>query len=265
MEDDTRVAVELIQAGGEITGGAAGAGIGLLVAGPPGAVGGALVGSLIRVGADFAHRHLSARQRRRAGTVLGAAADRVQDRLTAGDQIRDDGFFTERSDRESPADEVMEAVLIAVRDEPEQRKVPYMGYLIANIAFDPTVDERTGHDLVVEAGALSYTQLVLLAAVARADEFPLPRELGRSARRSLEAVTVLSQFADLGYASRELIGVEAPEQGLPTNVSVPADQILKYRGVVLSSLMELSRMPDEDIDAVVRVLWEAFGSEQPGR
>lgn len=245
-------------------GAATGAGIGLLVGGPPGAVGGAVVGSLIKVGADFSQRQLSTRQRNRAGTALGAAADRVWHRLMAGERIREDDFFTGRSDGVSSADEVAEAVLIAVRDESEQRKVPYLGYLMANIAFEPAVGSRSAHALIAEAEALSYTQLVLLAGIARIDEFPLPQEWDRLEGGSLEAVTVLSQFEDLGYARRELIGAKPPEQAGSSNIGIPAHQVLLHRGEVLHSLMELARIPCEDVRSVADLLWDAFGPTRPG-
>jgi hypothetical protein len=175
-----------------------------------------------------------------------------------GDEIRKDDFFVTRPDGGALADEVGEAVLIAVREEAEQRKVPYMGYLLANIAFEPGVDAASAHNLVAEAEALSFTQLSLLAAVARQDKFSLPGRREGGVTASLEVLTLLSQFEDLGYARRELIGVVSPKRGLPENISVPKDQVLQYRGKVLYSLMELARIPDEDVRKVVDVLWAGF-------
>jgi hypothetical protein len=134
---------------------------------------------------------------------------------------------------------------------------------LANIGFESAVDPRTAHDLIEEAEALSYTQLALLSAVDRMDTFPLPTGDGEGVVGTLEAVTVRSQFDDLGYARRELIGVGRPERGLPTNIGIPSDQRFRNRGRVLVSLMELNRVPDEDVEAVVDLLWKSFGRNRP--
>ena len=172
-EQDRADAAALVEGAAKVTGASVGAGVGLLIGGPPGAIAGAAVGSLVEVGADFAHRQLSKRQAVRTGTALGYAAERASNRLLAGDDLRDDGFFTLQGGRR-PSDEVGEAVLSAVRDESEMRKVPFLGYLLANVGFEPNVDARSAHALIRVAQDLTYTQLCLLALVARKEEFALP-------------------------------------------------------------------------------------------
>jgi len=124
-DQDRKDTLELLRAGGEVGGAMSGAAVGLIVGGPVSGVAGALVGSLVKVGADFWHRQLSMRQRSRVVTALRAADERLWHRIMAGEEVRDDDFFIERPDGNSSADEVVDAVLSAVRDESEERKAPY--------------------------------------------------------------------------------------------------------------------------------------------
>lgn len=75
--DDAARAAALVEAGYEIAGGVAGAGVGLIF-GPPGALAGAVAGPLItrglkRVLGDFAGRRLSRRETVRAGAAAAFA------------------------------------------------------------------------------------------------------------------------------------------------------------------------------------------------
>jgi hypothetical protein len=188
----------------------------------------------------------------------------------SGDQIRDDGFFTLEDGRRRPSEEAAEAVLVAVRDEAEARKVRYLGYLLANLIFEPAVDARTAHATVAEAEDLTYTQFCLLALVKRKQQFPLPPSEGQGEiRDSWEAVTVRNEFHDLGFTHRALMATRPSDTGLSTKslsflTDTPCDQELRGRGELLVALMELEWIPDEDLLGVERVLWQSFGHELPG-
>jgi hypothetical protein len=169
----------LIESGSEITGGVAGTAIGLLAAGPAGAITGAAVGPLItkalhEVGAELATRIMGPRGRMRVGATLGYAIVAVDRRLKAGDQLRGDGFF-ERSDAgRASAEEVAEGVLRAANEEHQEAKLEYYGNLLANIAFDSSVSVESAAYLVKCSRDLSYRQLGLLALVGRIGEVTQP-------------------------------------------------------------------------------------------
>lgn len=262
MTDDEarRRAVELIQAGGELGAAGAATGAGFLVGGPVGAAGGAFVGALVKIGADFGARRLSEQQRVRVGTALAAADTRAWHRIMDGDRLRTDGFFEASAEGVSRAEEVGDAVLLAAANESEQRKVSYMGNLLANIAFESTVDAASAHDLITEAQELSYAQLVMVSIVAGEKVSTLPSSGGGTVS-TLSALTARRQLEDLGYARRELIGVKGPEHGLPTNLSVPNAQQLSPRGRVLYTLMELGRIPPTDVDETLELLRLSYREE----
>lgn len=172
QEDAARSLVEL---GSAITGSVAGAGIGLVLGGPPGAIAGAAAGPAVsHVLHDFARRHLSERERVRVGAVVQYTTQFIRAGADAGRDVRNDGFFQTRGRDRPGAEEVAEGVLQAAQHEYEERKVEFLGRLLAEIVFRPEIDVATANLYVRTAREISYRQLLILALLAQKAAFPLP-------------------------------------------------------------------------------------------
>ena len=76
-------------------------------------------------------------------------------------RLRDDGFFDKKIDR-SDAEEVFEAVLLKAQDEPQEKKIPYIGKLFENGCFDTSIDSGALHFLCKESEGLTYRQLCII-------------------------------------------------------------------------------------------------------
>jgi hypothetical protein len=181
-EDGERQRIErtarLMERGAELAGPMAGASVGLL-GGPLGALAGAAMGfaarrALVRLGDEFARRQLGPRQQARAGGALYFALSDMQERIAAGENLRDDGFFNENGAGRSRADELLERVLQAACNEFEERKLEHLGYLVSSLAFRPDISAQHGHFLCALAEELTYGQLVLVALVHRTRYGSLP-------------------------------------------------------------------------------------------
>jgi len=178
-EEDVDGIKSLIEAGSEIAGSAAGAAIGFLLAGPAGAaIGGAtiplLTRGLIEIGNDINERFLSEREKIRIGGIITYAIIKYQKKLAAGEKLRDDGFFrpplTEhpacaeiRITERPPAEEVIEGFLLAAQREHEEKKLPFLGSLLANICFDPSIDRSHANLLVKIGETISFRQMCILS------------------------------------------------------------------------------------------------------
>ena len=146
---------------------AAGAVVGFLLGGPAGSAAGGAAGwavsqGLGRLGREFSERTLAPREEARVGCVLALGVEQIRRRLEAGEQVRTDGFFDSTMHDRSGADEVMENILLKSQREPEEKKLPYMANLFANIAFDSTISSEMAHQVTKTAGELTYRQLCLL-------------------------------------------------------------------------------------------------------
>ena len=76
--------------------------------------------------------------------------------------LRDDGFFDKKPSGRSDAEEIAEAIMLKCQREPQEKKIPYIGYLFAGIARDSNISADMGHQLIKAAEELAYRQLCIL-------------------------------------------------------------------------------------------------------
>ena len=88
------------------------------------------------VGQELSARLLGPREEVRVGYVYTLAAAEIAKRIESGERVRTDGFFSGDGTGISDAQEVWEGVLLKSQREPEEKKLPYMAHLLANLAFD---------------------------------------------------------------------------------------------------------------------------------
>ena len=151
-------------------GGAAGSalGVGLGAVGIPGgeAIGGVLGSSagnlLTGLGQEIWERHLSRREKMRLGTVLGVMITEIHRRREAGEHVRTDGFFDEKQTGRSDAAEVAESVLLKAQRQPEEKKIPYTGYLLSSIAFAPQIRPQMAHKFTNIAEQRTFREFCIL-------------------------------------------------------------------------------------------------------
>ena len=259
---------QLINYGTEILGSGAGAAasaaLGLLIGGPGGAVIGGIVGKgfeigLSKVGQEISERHLGTREKIRVGAALTIAAQEIRQRLESGETLREDGFFDEKQSGRSDAEEVAEHVLLKAQREPEEKKIQYMGYLLASISFDSQISVHMAHQLTKAAEQLTYRQLCILKLCAVKDNFEL-RDNNYRERESFE-----NDLYDVLYECSDLYNKEYIHFGLDTitfepNVlsklrSVkPSGMAFQRIGDYLYNLMKLCLIPDEDIAPIAAQL-----------
>ena len=125
------------------------------------------------IGTEFSGRQLSPREDIRVGKVLAIAALEIHQRLDKGESLRTDGFFDKKLTGRSEAEEVAEAIMLKCQREPQEKKILYMGYLKASIAFDSNVSADMGHQLIKVAEELTYRQFCILKLVVVKNRFGL--------------------------------------------------------------------------------------------
>ena len=95
-----------------------------------------------------------------------------EERIAAGDHLRDDNWFEERPRGRSAAAEICEEPYSLRSENIKSEKFEYYGYLLANLSFQSNVDEYLANWLLRLAGELTWSQLVLLAMIGRKDDSP---------------------------------------------------------------------------------------------
>jgi hypothetical protein len=245
--------------GADVAGGLAGVGVGLLVAGPVGAAIGAVAAPAVRraVG-EVLSRHLGQRGAERIGATLIFASQAFSERQERGDTIRDDGFFAEDVDGRSAGEEVAEAVLTAAEREYEERKLPFLGRLLANLAFESEYGRGQANFFVRTARELSYEQLVLLSFFGFRDRgrYRVPETDYRGGGEfTQELIGLLHETFDLFsrgllvLPNDTLLGLSDVNPGRLTTLA---------GGEALYILMELHRIPEEDRERVARAFRSGY-------
>ena len=242
----------------DVAGGAGGAAAGLLIGGPLGAVAGAAGGPLLaaatrRVLGDVAGRFLSEREVVRIANAAFYAANEIAVRIERGDPLRGDGFFDSGKADRSDADEVFEGVLIKCKNEHEEKKAPYLGYLLANVAFS-RISASNANAILKLAERMSYRQFCILALCIQQDEYGFDNmqlfQL-RTRQSGEEAAFLLAEWREL---RSQAIGVIEPE----TSVEGPKIRETSV-GRTVFELLGLSRIPNAEIQGIVDLV------RNPGR
>jgi hypothetical protein len=240
----------LIADGAEIAGGAVTGALGFLAAGPTGAVVLGAAGTMAsialkHIGQEACSRLLSPREKVRAGAVIAIAAAHIKERLERGESLRSDGFFDAKPSGRSDAVEVAESVLLKSQREPEEKKIAYMGHLLANVAFDPAISTQMAHQLSKAAEQLTYRQLCILRLAVVKQRFRLrtvdyrgQESFTKELYQVLYECLVLYNNAFVNFGGAVLFG--------PTDVA-PGKMELQGLGADLYNLMGLAMIPDEDL------------------
>lgn len=162
--------------------------------------------------------------------------------------MRTDGFFDSTMHDRSGADEVMENILLRSQREPEEKKLPYMASLFANIAFNSTISAEMAHQVTRTAGELTYRQLCLLRLAVIRDEFDL-RKSDYRGQRSFAKELCHVLYECLGLYSRGYINFGGEVVFGPTDVK-PASITVQGLGADTYNLMGLGDIPQDEIASI---------------
>jgi len=241
----------------EIVGSGIGGVLGFLAGDPItatfGSVGGTVAAMALKnIGQEFSERQLSPQENYRVGKVLAIATFEIHQRLENGENLRNDGFFDEKPTGRSDAEEIAEAVMLKCQREPQEKKIPYMGYLKASLAFNSNISADMGHQIIKAAEELTYRQLCILKLAMVEDHFSLRDENYRSyGRFPKQLYSVLYECMDL-YQKEYITLGNGHALGL-TNI-VPDSMTVQGIGGDLFNLMKLSSISDDDLIPIAEVL-----------
>jgi len=166
----------IITTGSEMVGAAAGGVLGFLLGGPAGAAAGGVAGVAIskttsKVLTDVANRSLSHREEIRIGIAATFAIEKIQKKLAAGEQPRNDCFFqTQHNVSRSSAEEIFEGVLLKSKNEHEEKKIKLLANIFANVAFVSGLRVGEANHILQIADNLTYRQMCILGLFQRKTE-----------------------------------------------------------------------------------------------
>ncbi len=262
MTDENDKLQRFIEPGSEIAGSVAGTALGLIAAGPTGAIVGAAVGPVVtrifkRTCLDIYNRVSGHREKVRGGAAAAYALTTIAARIRRGDSIRDDGFFDSESKRSS-ADEILEGVILKSRNEHEEKKTRYYANIFSTAAFDARFTAEDLNYALVVAPQLTYRQLCLLQLFSIPQPIPLPDhdyDMPESQLPS-KTITVLAEIYGLyqvGLVTRHarhegdnhylaLLGVDDvnPSQMIRTRIGDRLQQLMQLQTLLFDDLKRVA-------------------------
>jgi hypothetical protein len=223
-----------------------------------GAVGGSV---LAQVGADIAERVLSPRQEQRVGAVFLQAAGAITARQQLGEKIRADGFFD--GDR-SNGSEFTEGVFLTAKDSYEERKIPYLGNLIANVAFNEEISAATAHMALRVAEEMSWLEFCILGTFVDTESHKMPDSeaavpVDWSSWAIVNSFASMTEGADSLLSNRRYTGSRG-EPRFDLNLSGVE---VASRGNLVGSLLQLGDIPNVDLREIYETLTGVHGSNDP--
>jgi hypothetical protein len=248
---------KLINASTEIAGGAIGGALGFFAAGLLGAAalgagGAAIAAALKHVGEEASERLLGPREKARIGGVLALVAVEIQQRVKAGEILRNDGFFDKTIMGRSAAEEVAENVLLKSQREAEEKKLKYMAHLLSSVSFDSKVSPSMAHQLVKAAEHLTYRQLCILKIAAIKNTLLLRAEnYEKYGPIEIELRQVLYECFELyqkGLINNGQFIAFGPAEVCPSGMNTQG------LGADLFNLMRLAEIPNDDLAPIVSQL-----------
>ena len=220
------------------------------MSGPEGAALGGAAGKLLEialrsVGNELSSRLLAPREQVRLGTVFTLAAAEIVERCNRGEKAREDGFFSATDGDRSDAEEVWENALLKSQREPEEKKLPYIAHLMANLAFDDSVSPEMAHQIIKAAEELTYRQLCILQLSAIKDHFNLRKgDYFGTETFPIQLRQILYEYHGLynrgfiNYGEVAAVGLQEISPGNTSRQGLGAD---------MYNLMRLGLIPEEDL------------------
>ena len=184
--------------------------------------------------------------------MFALASREIVGRCENGEQFRDDGFFDVDDTGRSNAGEVWESLLLKAQRDAEEKKLPYVAHLFANLAFDSEISAAMAHQMSKTAEAMTYRQFCILKLSAFKERFDLRNQDYRGQETFTKDVyQLLYEYYDL--YSRGLINFGGGAALSLGDVN-PGGTNLQGLGGDLFVQMRLHRIPQGDLRPIAAQL-----------
>jgi len=238
--------------------GAVGAGVGVAVAGPPGALLGGVTAPIL---ADVLKRFLSKNEKTRIQKAATLAGKIIQEKL-------DKGIPSTANAHDPKAKELFEGMLLSAKNSYEEKKIPFLANLFATAPFTNTPLKNIVQTLIT-AEQLSYRELCVIAVIGKC-EWDKPSKLSKQSLYSVkEKSSLLDEktqgiYEDVNHllilgVLGQILGQENEKNPLAAmaggrDLITPASLVLLYPGKLLFNGMQLDDVDKEDFDEIFEVL-----------
>ena len=195
------------------------------------------------------------KERKRILTTLYYSLKIIDENIDKKVHIREDKFFTKYNEEEALSKELMEGIVICARNEHEENKLKYYGYLLGNMMFKENLDKDECNRLIRISRNLSYCQIKLINMYVISQTIQVP-----ILKREDYTKTGIGDYKLLGILQDTLDMIQKSILNGSGKLVLDVVQInpsqIKVQGIgtLLYNLMSLNKMPYDELEDLLDIL-----------
>lgn len=204
---------------------------------------------------DFEDNYNFEKQNKKALISLYHAVNMINENISKNKKINNKYLMCEENSVIPYIDELMEGIILAIKEEYEEKKYKYYGYLLGNILFYDDLDRDQCNRLIRVTKTLSYCQIKLIHMYIISQTIQVP-----ILKREDYTKSGISDYKLLGLLQDTL---DMIQKGLLNGsgklildvVQINPSQIrVQGIGTLIYNLISINKMPYDELEDLLEVL-----------
>lgn len=204
---------------------------------------------------DIYENIYTSKERKKILITLYYSLEMIKENLDNNNLIRGEDFFEENLNNQSLAEEIMDGILISSKNEHEESKLKYYGYLLGNIMFKNDLDIDECNRLIKLSRQLTYCQIKLINMYVISQTIQIPilqrEDYTKLGIRDYKLLGILQDTLDMiqksilngsGKLVLDLVQIN------PSKIKVQGV------GTLLYNCMSLNKMPYDELEDMLDLL-----------
>lgn len=204
---------------------------------------------------DIYENIYTSKERKKILITIYYSLEMIKENIDNNNFIREKGFFEENLNNQSLAEEIMDGILMSSKNEHEESKLKYYGYLLGNIMFKNDLDIDECNRLIKLSRQLTYCQIKLINMYVISQSIQIPilqrEDYTKLGIRDYKLLGILQDTLDMiqksilngsGKLVLDLVQIN------PSKIKVQGV------GTLLYNCMSLNKMPYDELEDMLDLL-----------
>ncbi|MDU4861404.1 MAG: hypothetical protein E6356_07320 [Terrisporobacter othiniensis] len=204
---------------------------------------------------DIYENTYTSKERKKILITIYYSLEMIKENIDNNNFIREKDFFEENLNNQSLAEEIMYGILISSKNEHEESKLKYYGYLLGNIMFKNDLDIDECNRLIKLSRQLTYCQIKLINMYVISQTIQIPilqrEDYTKLGIRDYKLLGILQDTLDMiqksilngsGKLVLDLVQIN------PSKIKVQGV------GTLLYNCMSLNKMPYDELEDMLDLL-----------
>ncbi|UPA30128.1 hypothetical protein L0P85_16370 [Terrisporobacter glycolicus] len=204
---------------------------------------------------DIYENTYTSKERKKILITIYYSLEMIKENIDNNNFIREKDFFEENLNNQSLAEEIMDGILISSKNEHEESKLKYYGYLLGNIMFKNDLDIDECNRLIKLSRQLTYCQIKLINMYVISQSIQIPilqrEDYTKLGIRDYKLLGILQDTLDMiqksilngsGKLVLDLVQIN------PSKIKVQGV------GTLLYNCMSLNKMPYDELEDMLDLL-----------